>query len=77
MADATLRPLPGHAFHYRDTGSPLHRLGGGWKLLGVALAGGAAVAAREPAAFALLIVALVAGYRLARLTVAELWHCLL
>ena len=74
MADATLRPLPGHAFHYRDTGSPLHRLGGGWKLLGVALAGGAAVAAREPAMLALLLAVLVAGYRLARLTVAELWQ---
>ena len=74
MADAALRPLPGHAFHYRDTGSPLHRLGGGWKLLGVALAGAAAVASREPAALACLLATLAAGYRLARLTLAELWQ---
>jgi energy-coupling factor transport system permease protein len=32
------------------------------------------VAAREPAALALLLAVLVAGYRLARLTVAELWQ---
>jgi energy-coupling factor transport system permease protein len=74
MTDAALRPLPGHAFHYRDTGSPLHRLGAGWKVLGVALAGAAAVAAREPAALVLLLGALAAGYRLARLTLAELWQ---
>jgi energy-coupling factor transport system permease protein len=74
MTDAPLRPLPGHAFHYRDTGSWLHRLGGGWKLLLVALAGAAAVAAREPAALALLLAALVAGYRSARLTLVELWQ---
>jgi energy-coupling factor transport system permease protein len=74
MTDAALRPLPGHAFHYRDTASPLHRLGAGWKLLGVALAGAAAVAAREPAALALLLGVLAAGYRLARLTLAELWQ---
>jgi energy-coupling factor transport system permease protein len=74
MADPVLRPFPGHAFHYRDTGSPLHRLGGGWKLLGVALGGAAAVAAREPVALVLLLTALAAGYRLARLTISELWQ---
>ena len=74
MADAALRPLPGHAFHYRETGSWLHRLGGGWKLLGVAMAGGAAVAAREPLVLVLLLAGLAAGYRLARLSVAELWQ---
>ncbi len=74
MADAALRPLPGHAFHYRDTGSALHRLGGGWKLLGVALAGAAAVAAREPAVLALLLAALALGYRLAGLSLAEFWQ---
>jgi energy-coupling factor transporter transmembrane protein EcfT len=74
MAELALRPLPGHAFHYRDTGSPLHRLGGGYKLLGVALAGAAAVAARHPLALVSLLAALVAGYRLARLSVAELWQ---
>jgi energy-coupling factor transport system permease protein len=74
MADAALQPLPGFAFHYRDTGSWLHRLSGGWKLLGVALAGGAAVAAREPAALALLLAVLAAGYRTARLTAAEFWQ---
>jgi energy-coupling factor transport system permease protein len=74
MADAALRPLPGHAFHYRDTGSVLHRLGGGWKLLGVALAGAAAVAAREPALLALLLAALAVGYRLAGLSLAEFWQ---
>jgi energy-coupling factor transport system permease protein len=74
MADPVLRPLSGHAFHYRDTGSPLHRLRGGWKLLAVALAGAAAVAARDPASLVLLLVAIAAGYRLARLTLAEFWQ---
>jgi energy-coupling factor transport system permease protein len=74
MAELALRPLPGHAFHYRDTGSPLHRLGGGWKLLGVVLAGAAAVAARNPLVLVLLLAALAAGYRLARLSLAELWQ---
>jgi len=74
MVDPALRPLPGHAFHYRDTGSPLHQLRGGWKLLGVALAGAAAVSAREPVSLVILLAVLAAGYRLARLTLAEFWQ---
>jgi energy-coupling factor transport system ATP-binding protein len=70
------RPVsaPGRAWHYRDTGSPLHRLGVGWKLLGVILGGVAAVAAHTPLALAALLAAWLAGYALARLRVSELWQ---
>ena len=39
MRVATRIPLAGSAFHYRATGSLLHRMGGGWKLLAVAALG--------------------------------------
>jgi energy-coupling factor transport system permease protein len=71
---ATTAPLAGQAFHYRDTGSALHRLAGGWKLLGVAALGAAVVAARGPLDLGLLVLVLVAGYRLARLSASELWQ---
>jgi len=64
----------GRALHYRDTGSPLHQVGVGWKLLAVALGGAAAVAAKTPLALAALLAVWVAGYRLARLRPGELWQ---
>jgi energy-coupling factor transport system permease protein len=66
--------LAGDAFHYRDTGSLLHRVGGGWKLLGAALFGAAALAAHTPAAIALLAATVLAAYRVAGLSAAELWR---
>ncbi len=66
--------LPGQAFHYRDTGSPLHRLGAGGKAALAAAAGAAAIAASGPVSQALLLALLVGGYRLARLSVSELWQ---
>jgi energy-coupling factor transport system permease protein len=68
------RPRAGQAFHYRDTGSPLHRAVGGRKLLAVLGFGAAAVAARAPEAQALLLAALLAGYAAAGLRAAELWQ---
>lgn len=68
------RPLAGRAFHHRDTGSRLHRLAGGWKLAGAAVATAAAVAADGPFAQAALLALLAGGYRAARLSAAELWQ---
>jgi energy-coupling factor transport system permease protein len=69
-----MRPIAGQAFHYRDTGSALHRLGAGWKLGAVACMGAAAVAARGPFALASLTALLAAGYGRAGLRAAELWQ---
>jgi energy-coupling factor transport system permease protein len=69
-----LERLPGRAFHYRDAGSALHRLSAGGKASIVCVASGAALAADtwpELCALALLV---AAGYRAARLSVAELWQ---
>jgi energy-coupling factor transport system permease protein len=74
MAAAGFQPLAGQAFHYRDTGSPLHRLGGGWKLLGLGVFGAAALAARGPLALGALAALGVGGYRLAGLRAAEVWQ---
>jgi len=71
---AVVAAAPGRACHYRDTGSPLHRLGVGWKLLAVMLGGAAAIGAHTPLALALLLGVWVGGYRLARLGAAELWQ---
>jgi len=68
------RTLPGRAFHYRDTGSPLHRLGAGGKAALAAATGAAAIAANGPVQQALLLALLVGGYRLARLSISELWQ---
>jgi energy-coupling factor transport system permease protein len=68
------RSHPGRAFHYRDTATPFHRLGAGWKLALVTAACAAAVAVETPAGQALLLAALLAGYRLARLSPSELWQ---
>lgn len=68
------RPIPGRAFHYRDADSPLHRLGTGWKVMFVALMGAAAVAADGWLALGPLVALIVAGYRLAQLSPAELWQ---
>lgn len=66
--------LPGRAFHYRDTGSPLHRTGAGVKAALALAAGATAIATREPLLQALLLALLVCGYRLARLSISELWQ---
>jgi energy-coupling factor transport system ATP-binding protein len=71
---ASRAAVPGRACHYRDTGSLLHRVGVGWKLLAVALGGGAAIAAGSPVALAALLAVWVAGYRLGRFRWAELWQ---
>jgi energy-coupling factor transport system permease protein len=75
MTEASARgPLAGRAFHYRDTGSPLHRLGAGWKLAIVVGGSAAALAARSPVALAPLLLIWAGGYRAARLSAAELWQ---
>ena len=66
--------LPGRALHYRDTGSPLHRMDPGWKLAILLAASAAAILARQPAQLALLLALGLASYRLARLSLAELWQ---
>jgi energy-coupling factor transporter transmembrane protein EcfT len=65
---------PGRGAHYRDTGSPLHRLGPGWKLLAAVTAAALAVASREPWILVALLFAVVGAYRVARLAAAELWQ---
>jgi len=67
-------PVAGQAFHYRDTGSALHRLGAGWKLLAVATFGAAALAARGPLGLGAIAAALALGYRGAGLRAGELWQ---
>jgi len=68
------RPLPGAAFQYRATGSPLHRLGAGWKAALGFLAGAGALACDGWLGLTGLLFASVAGYRLARLSAGELWQ---
>jgi energy-coupling factor transport system permease protein len=75
MSDAWRgRPIPGRAFHYRDTGSPLHRLGAGWKAALVVIVSGAAVSADRWLGLGLLLALAVVGYRMARLSARELWQ---
>lgn len=68
------RSLPGRALHYRDTGSPLHRMGPGWKLSLLLLASALAILARQPAQLALLLALCLVGYRVAALSLSELWQ---
>ena len=68
------RPIPGRAFHYRDAGSPLHRLGAGWKVALVVIASGAAVSTDGWLGLGLLLALVLAGYRVARLSARELWQ---
>ena len=68
------RAAAGRACHYRDTGSPLHRMNVGWKLLAVALGSTAAIAVRSPLGLALLLGIWLAGYWLARLSKSEFWQ---
>lgn len=74
MSRRSGRHVAGHAFHYRDTGSLLHRMGAGVKLGAVALAGAAALAAEGPLSLGLLLVAIASGYRLAGLDGRDLWQ---
>ena len=75
MTDVTRgRPIPGRAFHYRDTGSALHRLAAGWKVTLVVVASAAAVSVDDWLALGLLLALIVAGYRVARLSARELWQ---
>jgi energy-coupling factor transporter transmembrane protein EcfT len=66
------RELPGRAWHFRSSDSPLHRLAAGPKLVAAALFGVAAVGAREAAPLLALLALLLAGYRLARVPLGEL-----
>jgi energy-coupling factor transporter transmembrane protein EcfT len=68
------RAQPGQGLRYRDTGSALHRLGAGPKLLLSGAVATAAIAASSWAACAALAAGLLGGYRLAGLTAAELWQ---
>jgi len=68
------RAANGRACHYRDTGSALHRMAVGWKLLCVALGSTAAIAVRGPLTATLLLGIWLAGYWLARLSKSELWQ---
>jgi energy-coupling factor transporter transmembrane protein EcfT len=74
MSERLRRAQPGRAFHYRDTGSPLHRLGAGWKLAVVAIASAAAVAPGDPWLSAALLAGVGLGWAAARLSAAELWQ---
>jgi energy-coupling factor transporter transmembrane protein EcfT len=74
-ADAsTGQPLPGRAYHYRDTGSPLHRMGAGWKLPLLFAASALAVLADGADELALLLCMMLAGYGWARLSLRDLWQ---
>jgi energy-coupling factor transport system permease protein len=68
------RPLPGRAFHYRNLGSPLHRLGTGPKLALVAAATSGAVLGEGVRPPLLLLAALFAGYAAAGLSRRDLWQ---
>ena len=74
MAERRRSAPPGRAFHYRDTGSPLHRLGAGWKLAAVILASAAAVSPGGPWLAAALLAGVGLGWIAARLSAAELWQ---
>jgi energy-coupling factor transport system permease protein len=74
MPERRGRTLPGRALHYRDTGSPLHHLGAAWKLPVLLGASALAILATHPFQLALLLALSLGGYRLARLSLAELWQ---
>jgi energy-coupling factor transporter transmembrane protein EcfT len=65
---------PGQGLRYRDTGSPLHRLGAGCKLALSGAAATLAIASDSVVVLFLLLGALLVGYRLAGLRAAELWQ---
>ncbi|MGH0036829.1 MAG: energy-coupling factor transporter transmembrane component T family protein [Myxococcota bacterium] len=67
-------PWPGRGGHYRDTGSPVHRLGAGPKLVVAVSIPILALAWPHPAWLAALCLLVVGGYRAARLTGFELWQ---
>jgi energy-coupling factor transport system permease protein len=71
---AERRSRPGRAYHYRDTGSWLHRLGAGWKLAAVGTASVAAVGAGSAWPALAILACVASGYAAARLSVAELWQ---
>ena len=74
MPDRFRVAQPGRAFHYRDTGSPLHRLGAGWKLAAVAIASATAVSPGGPWPALALLVGVALCWAGARLSAAELWQ---
>ncbi len=59
-------------FEYRD--SPVHRLGGGWKVLFVIVLSALAVAVHRPVYVAALFVVVVGLYWFARLGISGLWN---
>ena len=63
-----------HACQYKAGDSPIHRLGGGWKLALCAVMAGLALAAREPWALLALLFLNIFYYMLARLSFSDLWR---
>ena len=62
-----------NAFQFEHHDSPVHRLGGGWKMIFALGFSAAAVAATNPWAVAALLAALVVLYAVARLGISGLW----
>ena len=62
-----------NAFQFEHHDSPVHRLGGGWKIIFALGFSAGAVAANSPWAMCALLAALVVLYGIARLGVAGIW----
>lgn len=62
-----------NAFQFQYHDSPVHRLGGGWKVALTLAFSAAAVAAKGPWSICVLFVALVVLYLVARLGISGLW----
>jgi energy-coupling factor transporter transmembrane protein EcfT len=61
------------AFQFEHHASPVHRLGGGWKIIFTLGFSAAAVAAKDPWTISALLAALVVLYAVARLGILGLW----
>ncbi|MBI5117312.1 energy-coupling factor transporter transmembrane protein EcfT [Candidatus Poribacteria bacterium] len=72
--ESLLRQPTGHAYQFRATDSPIHRLGAGWKVAIGCLLSVAAFAAREPWVLAGLLLLNAFYYFLARLKLADFWR---
>jgi energy-coupling factor transport system permease protein len=62
-----------NAFQFQYHDSPIHRLGGGWKLALTLALSAAAVSAREPWSIAAILAVIMVLYGVARLGVAGFW----
>ncbi len=61
-------------FQFRSGQSPLHRMGAGWKLLGVTCAGAFALGVDAMPLLSALALLVASGYMLARLSPGDLWR---